>query len=444
MSLLSVDTVIHARWVIPVDSSNSVLENHSIAIAKGQIQAILPNSDAKSQFINAKHVNLPTHAVTPGFVNSHTHAAMSLFRGVAEDLELNNWLQNYIWPLEGKWVSPDFVRSGTKLAFAEMIKSGTTCINDMYMFPDAVGEVARETGMRASLGMIVLEFPTAWAQMASEYIDKGIELYNMFKDDNLVSTVLAPHAPYTVANNTFDTIAMLSQQYNLPIHMHVHETAEEVSNSINEHGVRPIERLNKLGLVNSRLIAVHATQLIDEEIALLAQAKSSVSHCPKSNLKLASGICPISKLLRNNVNVALGTDSAASNNSLNMLEEMRIASLLAKGSSLDATVASVQEVLRMATINGAKCLGLESSIGSLEVGKNADVAAINLDSLSSVPIYDPVAQIVHSATRNQISDVWIGGNRVLDNHALTSIDESECIAMANQFGAEISKGIWWN
>ena len=438
MSIKSVNTVINARWVIPVDASNSVLDHYSIAIADHRIHSILPSADAAIRFPNAKRVNLPTHAVTPGFINAHTHAAMTLFRGVAEDFELETWLQQYIWPLESKWVSPEFVRDGTRIAIAEMIKSGTTCMNDMYFFPEVIGEVAQQTGMRASLGMIVLEFPTAWAKSATEYLDKGLDLYSQFENDPLVSTVLAPHAPYTVADNTFENILSLSDERNLPIHMHVHETDNEIENSLNEHGVRPIERLRQLGLVNSKLIAVHATQLLIQEIELFAQEKTSVAHCPKSNLKLASGFCPIAELLRNNVNVALGTDGAASNNNLNMIGEMRFAALLAKGRTLDATAASVHETLRMATINGAKCLGLESQTGSLEPGKLADITAINLESISSVPIYNPVAQIVHAASSRQVSDVWINGSHVLRDYALTTIDEAELISVAHQYGQEIT------
>ena len=436
---MSVDTVINARWVIPVDDSNNVLEHHSITIAKNQIHSILPSSEAAHCFPNAQFVDLPLHAVTPGLINAHTHVAMTLLRGIAEDMELDAWLQNHIWPIESKWVSSNFVRHGTKLAFAEMIKSGTTCVNDMYMFPEIVGEVAQETGMRASVGMIVLEFPTPWARSASEYLDKGLEIYRQFEHDDLVTVVLAPHAPYTVADNTFESIVSMSGQYSLPVHIHVHETRDEVAKSIEQYGIRPIERMNQLGLVNSKLIAVHATQLTDQEIELFSKSNCSIAHCPKSNLKLASGICPVSELLHSGVNVALGTDSAASNNSLNMVEEMRFASLLAKGFSQDATAVPVHEVLRMATINGAKCLGLDTQIGSLETGKLADITAFNLESVSSVPIFDPVAQIVHSSTRSQVSDVWINGTRVLRDYSLTRIDESECIRFANEFSEKISR-----
>ena len=433
----NVDKVIHARWVVPVDAANQVLDHHSIAITENRIHAILPTELAKQKFATAEQVNLTTHAVIPGLVNAHTHAAMSLFRGAAEDLSLQDWLQQKIWPLEGKWVTEDFVRDGTRLAFAEMIRSGATCMNDMYMFPDVVGEVAKSVGMRSSLGMIVLEFPTAWAQNAADYLDKGMKLYQEFLEEPLISTIFAPHSPYTVADGTFETIADLSDEYDLPVHMHVHETADEVNDSLKQHGVRPIERLRKLGLVNSKLQAVHATQLTPDETSLFAESQVSVVHCPKSNLKLASGICPVAQLLDKKVNVAIGTDGAASNNSLNMIEEMRFAGLIAKVSSGDASKVSVNEALRMATINGAQSLGLESKIGSLAEGKLADITAIDLDDLNSSPVYDPVAQIVYAATRNQVTDVWIDGRRVLENRKLTSIDEVECLDIAKRWGAKI-------
>ena len=433
----NVNKVIHARWVVTVDAANQVFDHHSIALSKNRINAILPTELAEQKFATAEQVNLRTHAVIPGLVNAHTHAAMSLFRGAAEDLPLQDWLQQKIWPLEGKWVTEQFVRDGTRLAFAEMIRSGATCMNDMYMFPDVVGEVAKSVGMRSSLGMIVLEFPTAWAQNATEYLDKGMRLYEEFSDEPLISTIFAPHAPYTVADETFETIANLSDKYDLPIHMHVHETKDEVENSLNQHGVRPIERLRQLGLVNSKLMAVHSTQLTPDETSLFADSQVSVVHCPKSNLKLASGICPVAQLLEKKVNVAIGTDGAASNNSLNMIEEMRFAGLIAKVSSGDASKVSVNEVLRMATINGAQSLGLESEIGSLQEGKLADITAIDLDDINSFPVYDPVAQIVYAATRNQVTDVWIDGRRVLENRKLTSIDESECLDIAKRWGERI-------
>ena len=432
------DTVIDARWVIPVDASNSTLDHHSIVIVADKIQRILPTVEADKLFSATNHVRLSNHAVIPGFVNAHTHAAMTLFRGAAEDASLDTWLQQCIWPLEGQWVDAEFVRDGTTLAIAELIRSGTTCLNDMYLFPEVVGEVAEQTHMRTTLGMIALEFPTKWANSAEEYLSKGMELHARFKDSELVTTMFAPHAPHTVSDDTLEKIVGLDAEHRLGVHIHVHETTQEIEDSIKMHGVRPIERLQKLGMLNSRLIAVHVTQLLDEEISLLAESNSNIAHCPKSNLKLACGISPVSDLLKHNVNVAIGTDGAASNNSLNMLEEMRFAALLAKGKSADASNVSVHEALRMSTINGAKSLGLGPATGSLEPGKLADITAIDLSSIYCSPIYDPVSQIVHAASRDQVTDVWIGGKQVLDNQVLTCIDEAQCLEIANRWHAKIS------
>ncbi len=434
----AVDTIINARWVIPVDSSNRVLDHFSVALSDNRIHSILPTKDAETQFSNAEKIELSTHALIPGLINVHTHAAMTLFRSVAEDLPLEDWLQERVWPLESQWVSEDFVRDGTRLALAEMIRGGTTCMNDMYMFPEVVGELARCVGMRTCIGMIVLEFPSAWADTSEEYLNRGIRVRERFMNEPLISVMLAPHAPYTVHDRTFETIAALSASHNLRVHMHVHETATEVQTSLTEHGVRPIERLRRLGLINSRLLAIHATQLTGEEIELLADSHSSVVHCPKSNLKFANGICPVAKLQQHQVNLAIGTDGAASNNSLDMIEEMRFASLLAKVFSGQASEVSVRDALRMATINGARCLGLEREIGSLEAGKLADITALDLNDANTVPVYDPVAQIVHAAGRNQVTDVWIDGRRVLHNRTLTSIDEAECIEIARRWGERIN------
>ncbi len=433
-----VDTVIDARWVIPVDSANRVLEHHSVVISGKKIQAILPSEEVSKLFKPKQYIERKNHAIIPGLVNSHTHAAMCLFRGAAEDRPLISWLNEVIWPLEGKWVDEEFVRDGTTLAIAEMIQSGTTCMNDMYFFPEITGKVAEQLHMRTCLGMIVLDFPTAWAGSADEYLEKGQRLHSQFKNSDIVTTMLAPHAPYTVSDQTFKKVMQISDDANLGIHMHVHETKQEVENAVQETGIRPIERLKELGVINSRLIAVHATELNDEEISLLAESNCSVAHCPKSNLKLASGVCRTGDLVQNHVNVAIGTDSAASNNSLNMLEELRFAALLVKGLSGDASQLSVHEALRMATINGAKSLGIDLVTGSLEPGKLADLSAIDLSGIACSPLYNPVAQIVHAASRSQFTDVFIGGKQVLRNKKLLTIDEVECLKIANRWQKKIA------
>jgi 5-methylthioadenosine/S-adenosylhomocysteine deaminase len=426
----SVDTLIHARWVIPVEPANLVLERHSVAIQGGRIVALLPTDEAKRQFQPAESLEFASHALIPGFVNAHTHAAMSLFRGLADDLPLMDWLQKHIWPAEGKWVGAEFVRDGTQLAIGEMLKSGTTCFNDMYFFPEVAAHAAQEAGIRAVVGLIVLDFPSAWAQNADEYLHKGLQLRDGLKHSDLVTMTFAPHAPYTVSDGPLEKVAMYAEELRMPVHIHVHETAHEVEESMSRFGVRPLERLAKLGLLGPRLIAVHMTQLLAEEMVALATANASVAHCPASNLKLASGFCEVGKLIKAGVNVALGTDGAASNNNLDMLEEMHLAALLAKGVAGDATAVPAAQALRMATLNGARALGLDSEIGSLINGKRADIAAIDLSGIDTLPLYDPLSQIVYAANRNDVTDVWVNGRRVLASRHLATLDPAALAAKA--------------
>ncbi len=418
-----------------------ILDNHSLIIQNGKILHLLPTAESNKQYQSQNVFNLATHAVIPGFVNAHTHAAMSLLRGIAEDYSLDTWLEKRIWPLESSLVTEEFVKDGTMLAIAEMIMSGTTCMNDMYYYPQIAGKVADKIGMRACVGMIVLDFPTVWASSTTEYIDLGLAVHRQFESSSNVTTMLAPHAPYTVSNLTLEKIKSLSEHHDLRVHIHLHETTGEIEKSLSEHNVRPLERLRQLDLVNRKLLAVHAIHLTDDEISLLGETNSSIVHCPKSNLKLASGICLTSNLLRDNVNVAIGTDSAASNNSLNMLEEIRFAALLAKGFSNNAENMSVHDSLKMATINGAKSLGLDAQIGSLESGKLADITAFDLSDVASLPIYNPVAQIVHSASREQVTHVWIGGVNLLRNRELLSIELEECRYIANKWSNIASEKI---
>jgi 5-methylthioadenosine/S-adenosylhomocysteine deaminase len=424
------DTLIHARWIIPVEPDGAALDHHSLAIRDGRILAILPSAAARSRYTARDIIELPAHALIPGLVNAHTHAAMSLFRGLADDLPLMDWLTKHMWPAEARWVSPEFVRDGVRLAAAEMLKSGTTCVNDMYFFPEDAAAVLREAGMRACIGLILIDFPTSYAQSADDYFDKGLKLHDSLRHDPLITTAFAPHAPYSVSDGPLAKIRTVNNELNLPVHMHVHETAHEVDEAVAKTGQRPLARLDALDLLGPALVAVHMTQLKDEEITRLAEAGASVVHCPESNLKLASGFCPVQALLKAGVNVALGTDGAASNNDLDLLDEMRVAALLAKAVSGDATAVPAHTALRMATLNGARALGLDEQIGSLKPGKAADIAAIDLSALSSQPVYDPVSQIVYSVGREQVTDVWVAGRRLLAERILTTLDEAAILRRA--------------
>lgn len=434
-----IDTLIHPRWLIPVEPDDAVFEHHSLAIKDGRIHAIVATDEARRRYAAAVEVELDEHALIPGLVNAHTHAAMSLFRGLADDLPLMEWLNNHIWPAEGAWVSPEFVHDGTELAMAEMLRGGTTCFNDMYFFPDETARAAARAGMRAAVGMILIDFPTAWAANAQEYIDKGLALHDHYKPHPLISTVFAPHAPYTVSDGPLEHLRTLADQLNLPVHMHVHETAFEVRQAEQDRGERPLARLERLGLLTPQLVAVHMTQLDDAEIAACAHAGVSVVHCPESNLKLASGFCPVQRLVAAGVNVALGTDGAASNNDLDMFSEMRTAALLAKAVAGDASALPAAAALRMATLNGAKALCLDDEIGSLRPGKAADIAAVRLGDIETQPLYHPVSQLVYATGRDKVTDVWVAGRHLLKDRMLTTLDEAGLKAKAAAWQRNIRK-----
>ena len=436
-NIQSIDTLLHAKWIIPVDSKHRYLENHCIAIHEDKILDILPTMQAKDKYSASVNRNYDQHALIPGLINSHTHAAMNLFRGLADDLNLMDWLENHIWPAEAEHVNEAFVQTGTELAIAEMIRSGTTCFNDMYFFPDISARVAANIGMRASVGLILIDFPTVWANNSEEYIDKGLAVFDHYKGHDLIKTAFAPHAPYTVSDGPLKHIRTLADELELNIHMHVHETAFEVSEAEKNSGQRPIARLNQLGLLTDSLQAVHMTQLLDDEIDLLASSGTHVIHCPNSNMKLASGICPVSQLLKAGVNVALGTDSCSSNNNLDMFGEMHSAALLAKISTMDATTVPAEQVLQMATINGARALGIEEITGSLEIGKFADIVAVNFDTIETIPVYDPISHLVYCSSREHVTDVWIAGKQRLTDRILNTIDENR----VKQDCIRISEGI---
>ena len=433
----SADLVLSASWIVPVEPAGRVLEDHALAVQGGAIAALGPADEIDARFSPRERVHLDGHSLTPGFVNAHTHAAMTLFRGLADDLPLDTWLSEHVWPAEARFVDEGFVRAGTRLAAAEMLSGGTTCFNDMYFFPDVAGDVARDAGIRAVVGLIVLEVPTAWAGDRDAYFARGLEVHEAFRGDELVTTALAPHAPYTVGDEAFERILELSERLHLPVHVHLHETAREVEDAVRESGERPFARLSRLGLVNPRLAAVHMTDLLPGEIEELADRGASVLHCPESNLKLASGVCPVPRLAAAGVNLALGTDGAASNNDLDMLGEMRTAALLGKLAAGDATACPAADVLRMATLGGARSLGLGDRIGSLVPGKSADVAAIDLRGPDTQPVYHPVSQIVYAATRAHVREVWVAGRRVVREGVVETLDADEAVREAREWRARI-------
>jgi 5-methylthioadenosine/S-adenosylhomocysteine deaminase len=431
--------ILQPDWIITVNPDFEVLCDFAVVIEDNRILSLTSVDEIRQLpcYAQAQVIDLPGHALLPGLVNSHTHASMSLLRGIADDLPLMDWLSNHIWPAEARWVDAGFATDGFRLAAAEMIRSGTTCMNDMYFFPGEVARCAQQIGMRVVVGLIVLDFPSAWAQDADDYLHKALAVHDEIRGYGLVDSALAPHAPYTVSDGPLRQVAMYSSELDLPVHIHLHETRAEVDEAQKKNGQRPLQRLDQLNLLNSSLIAVHMTELDDFEIERVAEAGVNVVHCPESNLKLASGICPLTALLDKGVNVCLGTDGAASNNDLDMFGEMRTAALLAKGSSGDASACTARQAIEMATINGARALGMADRIGSIEAGKCADLIAVNLADLNTQPVYDPVAQIVYAMASRQVSDVWIDGVAQLRNHEFCHLDAQEIIAMAASWEKKI-------
>ncbi|WP_018606366.1 TRZ/ATZ family hydrolase [Uliginosibacterium gangwonense] len=430
------DLIIEARWLVPVEPDNTVLEHHCVVISQGVIQQVLPTQHARDLGLSAKEtLTLDEHILFPGFVNTHTHAAMSLMRGLADDLPLMRWLQEAIWPTEGKHVSPNFVRDGTLLAAAEMLLGGITCVNDMYFFPHSSAQAFAEAGIRATVGMIMIEFPSAFATDAEDYLRKGLRVRDEWKGDPLIQFALAPHAPYTVSDSSFEQIATLAVELDCPVHIHLHETQTEIEDSLKRFGVRPLARLEKLGLLGPNLCIAHGVHFTEHELDTLAHYGAHVIHNPTSNMKLASGAAPITGMLKRGVNVGLGTDGAASNNRLDIFQEMRHAALLAKLRESDASALSAHEALHMATLGGARALGLEQKIGSITPGKAADLCAASLADPIVGPCYDPVSHLVYVLGRNAVSHVWVGGEK--------KVHEGRLLHMHNKELQRISR-MWQN
>lgn len=420
-----IDLLIAPRWLVPVLPRGLALEGHAIAVQGGRILDILPHEAALQRYVPTTSISLPEHVLMPGLINLHTHAGMNLMRGLADDLPLMRWLNERIWPAESMHISEDFVRDGTLLASAEMLRGGVTCFSDMYFYPAAAAAAVAQAGIRACLGLVVLDFPTPYAADADDYLHKGLAARDGMSEFNRVTTCMAPHAPYTVNDKTFEKILTFAEQLDLNIHIHLHETHEEIAQSLAQQGVRPIQRLAGLGLLGPNLIAVHGVHLTTAEIELLASQGCHIAHCPTSNLKLASGIAPVVSLLAKGVNVGLGTDSVASNNRLDLFGEMRLAALLAKGSTGDAEALPAWQALEMATINAARALGMEDEIGSLEKGKLADMVALDFSGLETQPCYDVISHLVYAAGREQVSHAWVAGEAVLEAGKLVRLDSNE-------------------
>jgi len=418
----TLDSVIEARWVIPVEPSGKVLHQHAVVIRDKHILEIIPIHEAREKYKKAPTHQLPSHALIPGLINAHGHAPMTLLRGLADDLPLMSWLNDHIWPAERRWVSEQFVRDGTTLAIAEMLLSGTTTFVDMYFYPDVVAQCAQEQKIRTQVSSPIIQFPSAWAADESEYVHKALQFNDDYRNQELIYPAFGPHAPYSVSDDALTHVATLAEEMDIPIHMHVHETAQEISDSIATFGKRPLQRLGDLGVLSPRFQAVHAVDLDENDFTLLRESGAGVVHCPKSNMKLASGFCPVDRLHKEQIRVALGTDGASSNNALNMLEEIRTAALMAKAVNRDASTLPAADALKMATLDAANILGLGDEIGSIEPGKRADLTALNFERPIRPAIYDPISHLVYSANDESVSHVWVNGQMLLENRRLTLMD----------------------
>src|SRR3990167_6633986 len=431
-----IDHLICAKWIITCEDNNRILEEHALAIHQGKILAILPIQDAKQKY-QAELCHYPAHAIMPGFINSHTHISMNIFRGLADDLELMDWLTNHIWPAEGKWVSHELVYDASLLAMAEMIRGGITCFNDMYFFLDATAQAAIEAGIRAHIVMTIIDVPTAWAKTTDEYFEKALDFYHRYKNHDRIIPTMAPHSTYTVSKENLIKVNEIAMQYHLKINIHLQEAPSEVQQFLVKHNKTPLQLLDEIGMVTPNLIAIHMTQINDNDFAILQRARPSIVHCPESNMKLVSGACPVEKLSQLGINVALGTDGAASNNDLDMFGEMRSAAFLGKMTANNPKAVSADHVLKMETLNGAKALGINHLAGSLAPGKAADFIAINLDEIETQPLYQPISQIVYATPRSQVTDVWVAGKQLLKDRELLTLDKKKLVDKAKSWQKKI-------
>jgi 5-methylthioadenosine/S-adenosylhomocysteine deaminase len=400
---------------MPVEPDGRVLEHHSVAIRSGRIEAVLPTVEARQRYDARETLDRPHHVLLPGLVNAHTHAAM----------------------VPSRWVDPEYVRDGTELAIAEMLRGGITCFADMHLWPDVVARTAAAAQMRASVGLVVTEAATSWAATADEYIDRGMRLRDEYKGDPLISTHFAPHSPYSASDGTLARVRRLADELDLPVALHLHETAVEVEQSLQACGKRPLARLAALGLASPQLVAIHMTQVEPEDLDLLAKARASVVHCPESNLQRGAGVCPVAQLLGRGIRVALGTDGAASNNDLDLLAEARIAGFVSAGVAATPGELIASDLIRMATLEGALTLGLGEVTGSLVPGKWADLCCIDLRAPRSWPVHDVATAVIYAASSQQVTDTWVAGRRLLADGRLRTIDESAVLERAEAWATRL-------
>ena len=436
-TITAADTRINARWLIPVEPFGVVLEHQAVILQGSRILAIVPQAEADQSYRTRKTLDLNQHVVLPGLINLHGHTAMSLFRGLADDLPLMTWLNDHIWPAEGKFVSEQFVADGTRLAMAEMLRTGTTTFSDMYFFPEVTAQAAHDTGMRAQICFPLMDMPTVWGSGPEEYLRKGADLIEQWQRDDYIMPAIGPHAPYTVSDGPLGAAVELAQQTGAAIQLHLHETAFEVAEAVKASGQRPLARMADLGVLGANTQCVHMTQIDESDLAHLKMTSAHVVHCPESNLKLASGFCPVQKLLDHDINVTIGTDGAASNNDLDLFGELKTAAMVAKAVAGDAAALSAHKALEMATLSGARALGRDQDIGSLVAGKLADLIAVDLSDPYLQPVYDPASHLVYSNHGRAVSHSWIHGVPQLQDGRLTRIDVPDLVLRVNEWRKQI-------
>lgn len=435
--MMGPDFVVSARWIVPV-RPRGVLHNAAIVVRGGRIVRIATDGQISTDEQSLPRLQLDNHVLLPGLINAHGHAAMSLFRGVADDIPLDRWLREHIWPAEARLVDAEFVADGTRLAMAEMLRAGTTCFSDMYFFPEAAASAIAAAGMRAQVAFPVARFVTRWARDESDCMHKGLALRDAFRHESRIRFAFGPHAPYTVSTPALERIATLAGELSMPVHIHLHETAAEVEASVAEHGLRPLALLARCGLVNEDLQAVHMTQVSDDDASLLAGAGAAVVHCPVSNIRTAAGYCPLERLRARGIRVALGTDGAAANNSLDLFRETSMAMLLARRDSGRPDAVAAADALELATLDGARVLGIDAETGSLEAGKAADMIAVDLAHPGHWPVHDVVSQLVHTAVGSRVRHVWVDGRQLLADGILTTLDEPSVLARAEHWRARVA------
>ncbi|MGC8121205.1 TRZ/ATZ family hydrolase [Marinobacter sp. VGCF2001] len=436
-TITAADTRINARWLIPVEPFGTVLEHQAVILQGSRILAILPQPEADQHYRTRETLDLHQHVVLPGLINLHGHTAMSLFRGMADDLPLMTWLNEHIWPAEGRFVSEQFVADGTRLAMAEMLRTGTTTFSDMYFFPEITAQAAHDTGMRAQTCFPLMDMPTVWGSGPEDYLHKGADLIEQWRGDDFIMPAIGPHAPYTVSDAPLTSAVQLAQQTGAAIQLHLHETAFEVTEAIKNSGKRPLARMAELGVLGPNTQCVHMTQIDDTDLAQLEASGAHVVHCPESNLKLASGFCPVQQLLDQGVNVTIGTDGAASNNDLDLFGELKTAAMVAKAVAGDAAALSAHRALEMATLSGARALGRDHDMGSLVAGKLADLIAVDLSDPYLQPVYDPASHLVYSNHGRAVSHSWIHGVPQLQDGKLTRIDVPDLVLRVNEWRTQI-------